>query len=391
MVLRNGPWGPYMACPGYNEDPPCKTVRRLHQKQQQKPPQPLDEKCPKCGEQLVLRNGQYGEFVSCSAYPKCKYIKQNTIGVKCPVCHVGDSGREEGTARQPLLRLLGVSEVHLHCEQQAGRQAVSGVRQPVSAGEDSQVRRVPRLPQQQEAFGRRRSGAEEAQKERRARKRGRVQLHEADRGCPTPHAGCCSYCQDAWAGGRAAGGLGRPSRGTLRRGEPRMFESTLATTADADLILKLYELRTEATMREARAWMTGQFFPQTAEEFFAVANARTQPGERLVPAGDELLGDGGGAWCCTARSTPNCSSTVTTSRSSSMPSSCRCCPRSGRRCRDFSPRWSQVVEQSPAAKAKVDRAAANVAALRAAAATQGSNRTGNSLTSRIGTYLPRIW
>ncbi|WP_446745733.1 type I DNA topoisomerase [Silvibacterium acidisoli] len=90
MVLRNGPWGPFMACPGYNEDPPCKTVRRLNQKQQQKPPQPLDEKCPKCGEQLVLRNGQYGEFVSCSGYPKCKYIKQNTIGVKCPQCKEGE-------------------------------------------------------------------------------------------------------------------------------------------------------------------------------------------------------------------------------------------------------------------------------------------------------------
>ncbi|MBB6142163.1 DNA topoisomerase-1 [Silvibacterium bohemicum] len=90
MVLRNGPWGPFMACPGYNEDPPCKTVRRLNQKVQQKPPQPLDEKCPKCGEQLLLRNGQYGEFVSCSGYPKCKYIKQNTIGMTCPKCHVGD-------------------------------------------------------------------------------------------------------------------------------------------------------------------------------------------------------------------------------------------------------------------------------------------------------------
>jgi DNA topoisomerase I len=62
----------------------------LNQKQQQKPPVPLDEKCPKCGEQLVLRNGPYGEFVSCSGYPKCKYIKQNTIGVKCPKCHEGD-------------------------------------------------------------------------------------------------------------------------------------------------------------------------------------------------------------------------------------------------------------------------------------------------------------
>lgn len=90
MVLRNGPWGPFMACPGYSEDPPCKTVRRLNQKQQQKPPQPLDETCPKCGEQLVLRTGQYGEFVSCSGYPKCKYIKQNTIGVKCPKCQEGD-------------------------------------------------------------------------------------------------------------------------------------------------------------------------------------------------------------------------------------------------------------------------------------------------------------
>ncbi len=90
MVLRNGPWGPFMACPGYNEDPPCKTVRRLHQKQQQKPPEPIDETCPKCGKQLVKRQGQYGEFISCSGYPKCKYIKQNTIGMKCPKCHEGE-------------------------------------------------------------------------------------------------------------------------------------------------------------------------------------------------------------------------------------------------------------------------------------------------------------
>jgi DNA topoisomerase I len=91
MVLRRGPFGAYMACPDYNADPPCKTVRRLSQKQQQKPAQPLDEKCPKCGKQLVLRTGTYGEFVSCSGYPKCKYIKQNLIeGLKCPKCGEGD-------------------------------------------------------------------------------------------------------------------------------------------------------------------------------------------------------------------------------------------------------------------------------------------------------------
>jgi len=91
MVLKRGRFGMFMACPGYNEDPPCKTTRKLNQKQQQKAPTPLDEKCPKCGEPLVLRNGPYGEFISCSGYPKCKYIKLNLVeGMKCPKCGDGD-------------------------------------------------------------------------------------------------------------------------------------------------------------------------------------------------------------------------------------------------------------------------------------------------------------
>jgi hypothetical protein len=49
------------------------------------------------------------------------------------------------------------------------------------------------------------------------------------------------------------------------------MERMLATPADAEIILKLYELRTEPLMRQARAWMTGEFWPNTAEEFFAVA------------------------------------------------------------------------------------------------------------------------
>jgi DNA topoisomerase-1 len=91
MVLRRGPFGPFMSCPGYNEDPPCKTIRKLSQKQQQKPPEPTGEDCPLCGKPLVLRQGAYGEFVSCSGYPKCKYVKQNLIeGLKCPKCGEGD-------------------------------------------------------------------------------------------------------------------------------------------------------------------------------------------------------------------------------------------------------------------------------------------------------------
>jgi hypothetical protein len=49
------------------------------------------------------------------------------------------------------------------------------------------------------------------------------------------------------------------------------MERMLATPADAEIILKLYELRTDALMREARAWVTGEFWPATADEYFAVA------------------------------------------------------------------------------------------------------------------------
>ncbi|MGB7263890.1 MAG: type I DNA topoisomerase [Terracidiphilus sp.] len=91
MVMRRGLFGPFMACPDYNADPPCKTFRKLSSKQQQKPPEPTGEACPVCGKPLVLRQGAYGEFVSCSGYPKCKYVKQNLIeGMKCPKCGEGD-------------------------------------------------------------------------------------------------------------------------------------------------------------------------------------------------------------------------------------------------------------------------------------------------------------
>ena len=55
------------------------------------------------------------------------------------------------------------------------------------------------------------------------------------------------------------------------------MERMLATPADAEIILKLYELRTESLMRQARAWMTGEFWPATAEEFFAVASNPADP------------------------------------------------------------------------------------------------------------------
>ena len=48
------------------------------------------ENCPNCGNPLVIRKGKYGEFVACSNYPECKYIKQEEKEIKeiidCPNC-----------------------------------------------------------------------------------------------------------------------------------------------------------------------------------------------------------------------------------------------------------------------------------------------------------------
>ena len=44
-----------------------------------------------------------------------------------------------------------------------------------------------------------------------------------------------------------------------------------ATAADAELILKLYELRREPEMRKARSWWMNEFWPQSADDFIKVA------------------------------------------------------------------------------------------------------------------------
>jgi len=55
------------------------------------------------------------------------------------------------------------------------------------------------------------------------------------------------------------------------------MERMLATPADAEIILKLYSLRTETLLRQARAWVGGEFWPTTADELLAVLLNPTDP------------------------------------------------------------------------------------------------------------------
>jgi DNA topoisomerase-1 len=86
MVLKKGRFGQFFACTGY---PDCKTTKPIGG-EQKRADVPLDEKCPNCSNNLVLKHGRYGEFTACSNYPACKYVKQKTIGVKCPECSEGE-------------------------------------------------------------------------------------------------------------------------------------------------------------------------------------------------------------------------------------------------------------------------------------------------------------
>jgi DNA topoisomerase-1 len=85
MVVKRGRFGQFLACTGY---PECKTTRKLITTKQglaaAKPDQMLDELCPKCSANLVVKQGRFGEFTACSSYPTCKYVKLKTTGVRCP-------------------------------------------------------------------------------------------------------------------------------------------------------------------------------------------------------------------------------------------------------------------------------------------------------------------
>lgn len=69
------------------------SVEEALEKMPKKEAEKTGEMCPNCGHPLVIRKGKYGEFVACSNFPECKYIKQEPkeeiIICDCPNCKEG--------------------------------------------------------------------------------------------------------------------------------------------------------------------------------------------------------------------------------------------------------------------------------------------------------------
>ena len=56
--------------------------------------QKVGEKCPNCGNELIYKKGRYGEFIGCSSYPNCTYIRKIEKPIPenakvCPKCKTG--------------------------------------------------------------------------------------------------------------------------------------------------------------------------------------------------------------------------------------------------------------------------------------------------------------
>lgn len=97
LSIRFGKRGKFIGCSAY---PECDYTRNLNESAEEAAAAAVEEpvliegrSCPKCSSALTIKQGPYGKFIGCTAYPKCKFIepleKPKDTGVSCPECKKG--------------------------------------------------------------------------------------------------------------------------------------------------------------------------------------------------------------------------------------------------------------------------------------------------------------
>lgn len=114
LVVRKSKFGEFVGCSGY---PKCKYIKQEDNKEEES-----DEKCPKCGKAMVKKFGRNGEFLACSGYPECKSTKSlaknapKILDVKCPKCggdiveRMGRRGKFYGCGNYPKCDFISNAE-----------------------------------------------------------------------------------------------------------------------------------------------------------------------------------------------------------------------------------------------------------------------------------------
>jgi len=91
MVVKIGKYGKFLSCAKF---PECKGIKGLSgEGDKSDEPLVLDETkflpasaCPKCGGEMVMKSGRYGNFWTCKDYPKCKGVASLLLKENCPEC-----------------------------------------------------------------------------------------------------------------------------------------------------------------------------------------------------------------------------------------------------------------------------------------------------------------
>ena len=97
MIVRTSKFGTqFLGCSGY---PECKTVMSMNvlsdqqdaESLEDRPQEVCDEKCEKCGADMVFKVGPYGKYMECTN-ESCRHRKpyRKSTGVKCPKCKQGE-------------------------------------------------------------------------------------------------------------------------------------------------------------------------------------------------------------------------------------------------------------------------------------------------------------
>ena len=104
MVIKYGPHGKFLACPGF---PECRNTKPYYEK--------IGVECPKCGKDLVIKMTRKGRrYFGCIGYPDCDFmVWDKPVQEKCPecggmmvqkgsklVCMNGECGHVEPKAKQ---------------------------------------------------------------------------------------------------------------------------------------------------------------------------------------------------------------------------------------------------------------------------------------------------
>lgn len=77
MVIKYGPHGKFLACPGF---PECRNTKPYYEK--------IGVACPKCGKDVVIKMTRKGRrYYGCIDYPECDFMSWGRpVEKKCPRC-----------------------------------------------------------------------------------------------------------------------------------------------------------------------------------------------------------------------------------------------------------------------------------------------------------------